>query len=80
MNTFVTTPAPTGPGILDRLLRFAEARMILGLSKSTMYRLLERGELPRPIKIGVLTYFSEREVQAWIAGKLAERGREVVDD
>lgn len=66
-----------GPTTPDRLLRFAEARRTLGLSKSTMYRLLERGELPRPIKIGVLTYFSEREVQTWIANKLAARGREV---
>ena len=64
-----------GPATIDRLLKFAEARQSLGLSRSTMYRMLERGELPCPLKIGALTYFSEREVQDWIAGQLAARGR-----
>ncbi len=70
-----STSSVMGPATVDRLLKFSEARQSLGLSKSTMYRMLERGELPGPLKIGALTYFSEREVQEWIARKLADRGR-----
>jgi len=64
----------------DRLLTFGEARATIGLSKSTVYRLLEQDALPRPIKIGKRTLFSERELQGWIASKLAGRGRGVGDE
>jgi prophage regulatory protein len=67
-QTTVVSQAP-----VDRLLKFSEVRSTLGLSKSTIYRLLQRGELPQPIKIGALTFFSERELQAWLAQKLATR-------
>ena len=76
MDTTAATSASGGFTSPDRLIRFAEARRTLGLSKSTMYRMLERGDLPCPVKIGALTYFSERELQEWIASKLAERMQE----
>jgi excisionase family DNA binding protein len=76
MSTTAPTSVSLGPTSQDRLIKFAEARRTLGLSKSTMYRMLERGDLPCPVKIGALTYFSERELQEWIANKLASRGRE----
>lgn len=69
---FATTPTAG-----DRLLNFREALATLGISKSNAYRLLEQDALPRPIKIGRRTFFSERELQAWIANKLAGRGQEV---
>lgn len=61
----------------DRLISLPEALATLGISKSNAYRLLERDALPRPVKIGTRTFFSEREVQAWIASKLADRGQGV---
>ena len=76
MNITAATAASGGPTHPDRLIRFVEARRTLGLSKSTMYRMLERGDLPSPVKIGALTYFSERELQDWIASKLAARMQE----
>ncbi len=57
----------------DRLVRFAEGLALLGISKSTAYRLIERGDLPQPVKVGSLTFFSARELQDWIAEKLTER-------
>ena len=70
----------TTPAVRDRLLNFQEALETLGISRSTAYRLLEQNALPRPIKVGKRTFFSERELQTWIANKLAGRGREVVDE
>lgn len=60
----------------DRLVSFAEALKTLGISKSNAYRLLERGALPQPIKIGHRSFFSERELQEWITKKLAARVQE----
>ncbi len=45
----------------------------LRVSKSNLYRLLEAGELPPPIKIGRRSYWSEAEIDAYIADKLAQR-------
>lgn len=58
---------------VDRLVRFADGVAMLGLSKSTAYRMLQEDALPKSLKIGALTFFSERELQAWIAEKLAAR-------
>lgn len=79
MNTNTFTADSGRPAAPDRLIRFAEAGRTLGLSRSTMYRMLERGDLPCPVKVGALTYFSEREIQEWIAAKLSARVREVSD-
>lgn len=57
----------------DRMVRFAEGLTMLGVSKSTAYRMIERGDLPQPVKVGSLTFFSARELQHWIAQKLTER-------
>lgn len=59
--------------IQDRLIRFSEALKIIGISRSSAYRLLSKNLLPQPIKIGMLNFFSERELQAWISQKLDER-------
>ena len=64
----------------DRLLSLQEAIATLGISRSTCYRLLEQNALPCPVKIGKRTFFSERELQTWIASKLASRGRGVGDE
>ena len=60
-------------GERDRLICFTDALAIIGVSRSTAYRLIANDQLPRPIKIGSLTFFSERELQSWIADKLANR-------
>ncbi len=59
--------------ITDRLIAISAAQQKLGISRSKLYRMLDEGELPSPIKIGRRAYFSECELQAWIAEKLAAR-------
>lgn len=60
----------------DRLVSFTEALAVIGVSRSTAYRLIAEDALPRPVKIGALTFFSERELQGWISEKLAARNEE----
>lgn len=45
-----------------------------GLGRSKLYALVSEGDFPIPVKLGRKTVFSQREVQAWIADRLARRG------
>ena len=62
-------------GRKDRLLPFAAALGQVGVGRSKAYELLAAGDFPRPVKVGTRNFFSEQEVQNWIALRLAERGR-----
>jgi prophage regulatory protein len=42
-------------------------------SRSSIYVRMERGEFPRPIKIGRINGWPEHEIDAWIEQRLAER-------
>lgn len=53
----------------DRLLRLPDVEKKTSLGKSTIYRLLNKGEFPKPIKpTATVTAWKESEVDAWIAG------------
>jgi prophage regulatory protein len=56
-----------------RLLSLRETIGLVGISRSTAYRLLENGDFPKPVKIGSRNFFSSRELQSWIQEKLAGR-------
>ena len=36
----------------DRLMRRREVEKVLGLSRSSIYRLMQEGKFPRPVRIG----------------------------
>ncbi|WP_445005478.1 helix-turn-helix transcriptional regulator [Halomonas mongoliensis] len=58
------------------LLKRPEVRQRTTLSDSSLYRLIEKGEFPRPIKVnpnGRAVAWLESEVDAWIESRLAER-------
>ena len=57
----------------DQLLRFPLALELAGVSRTQAYVLLERGEFPVPVKIGRNSYFSRKELEAWIDEKLQAR-------
>ena len=53
------------PVVIDRV----------GLGSSFIYLLIQRGEFPKPIKIGARAVaWIEPEVDVWIEERLAERG------
>jgi prophage regulatory protein len=58
----------------DRLLRLEEVRAVVGLGKSTVYRMMRAGTFPMACKAGGgSTRWSEQEVQAWVREQLARR-------
>lgn len=58
---------------MPRIVRFKEVQLRTGLSRSTLYRLIEKGEFPRPFPISspAIVGFDEDEVSAWIRERIA---------
>ena len=53
----------------DRLLKIDEVVAMVALSESSIYRKMERGEFPHPIKVGVRAVrWWLSEIVEWLAG------------
>jgi len=58
-----------------KVLRLPVVMNRVGLGSSFIYLLIQRGEFPKPIKIGARAVaWIEPEVDVWIEERLAERG------
>ncbi len=56
-----------GSAVGARLLyRFPEAAQLLGLGRSTVYELVQRGELP-VVRVGRAVRIAAEDLQAWVA-------------
>ena len=42
-------------------------------SRSSIYLRMDRGEFPKPVKIGRLNGWPESEIDAWIEARIADR-------
>ena len=63
----------------DALIRLPEVMAIVSLSKAMVYRLIARGDFPRPTKAGCSSSrWSENEVRQWVIDRLAARGTEAL--
>ncbi|MDE2686476.1 MAG: AlpA family transcriptional regulator [Chloroflexota bacterium] len=61
--------------MIDRLIRLEEVLSYTGLSRSELYRKVQVGEFPRPVKVGKRAVrWRESEVDGWIT----ERPRTVL--
>ena len=53
----------------DRLLKRPEVETITGLSRASIYARMDRGEFPRPMRLGPRSVaWRDSDVQEWIAG------------
>ena len=51
----------------NRLLRRSQVEEIAGLSRSSIYRRMQKGEFPRPVKIGsTAVRWKESDIFAWL--------------
>jgi prophage regulatory protein len=58
----------------EHLLRLPKVLEQTGLSRSELYRQVASGRFPRPVPLSVrLRAWRDREIQAWIAGRVAAR-------
>ena len=60
-------------GIARVLISDVELAKILGCSRTTVWRRVADGTLPKPIKIGGMTRWSQAEIAAVIEAALAAR-------
>lgn len=57
-----------------RLIRQTEVLQRTSLSRTTLYRMIVSGRFPKPLRIGAkLNVWPEREIDAWLHAKAAER-------
>jgi prophage regulatory protein len=56
----------------DRLLRIKDLENKLGVKKSTIYKMIQTGEFPKPVKISERARgWRESQAEAWIASRRA---------
>ena len=72
-RTSKPVPAPSAPIIVapfeDRLLRLLEVVTMVGLAKSTIYKLMSKGKFPSPIKhTARASTWKLSDIQAYIRG------------
>lgn len=59
----------------NNLVRLKDALRRMAVSKSTFYRLQQRGLFPRPVKCGESARWLEADVNSFIEGIVATRNR-----
>jgi prophage regulatory protein len=60
------------------LLRRDEVKRRTGLSTSSLYQLMQQGQLPRPVKLtGGTVAWPEHEIEAFIQGRIEARNARV---
>jgi prophage regulatory protein len=60
--------------VSESLIRLPALRTKLGLSRSTIYRLVDSGKFPAPIKLSPQTIaWVESEVETWLEARRKDR-------
>lgn len=63
----------------NKILRLRAVISKTGLSRSSIYNLLDRGEFPKRVRLSLRTIgFLESEIDQWIARRAEDRGGENV--
>ncbi len=59
----------------DRLLRRRQVEEITSMSRSSIYRLMQDGEFPRPVKVGpAAVRWRASDIMAWLESRPVARG------
>ena len=54
----------------DRLMRRREVERITGMSRASIYRLMQQGDFPRPVKVSsTAVRWKESDIAAWIESR-----------
>ncbi len=56
-----------------RFLRMRDVTESVALSRPTIYRMMDRGEFPRPVKVGPNSLWVKQEVDDWMKAQMAAR-------
>lgn len=56
--------------MIDRILRRPEVEEVVGLSRATIYRMIERGDFPRPVQLGAKAVgWRQSVVEGWLESR-----------
>jgi prophage regulatory protein len=55
------------------LLHLAHVEQLVGLKKTTIYRLMKEGQFPRAMKLSGCSRWSAAEIEEWVQARIAER-------
>lgn len=70
----------TGLAIIERLIRINEVLHISGLSRSSLYANIQKGDFPAQVKLSKkASAWLYSEVSAWVTARAAERFRGIDD-
>ncbi len=59
----------------DRLMRRREVEKITGISRSSIYRLMQEGEFPRPVRVGsAAVRWRESDITVWLESRPVATG------
>lgn len=73
------TPSQLRPAApVDKLLTLPEVRAVVSLSSATLYRMIERGDFPPPLKIGRSSRWLASEIHAFVEAQKAARGQDAI--
>lgn len=56
-----------------RLLDVAQIRELVPVSRTTLWRWIEQGKFPRPLKIGGTNLWRNAEVRSWLRKLMRDR-------
>jgi prophage regulatory protein len=74
MKTVTTTCSDEAVSKPKRALRIANVLLKVGISRTQLYRLIERGQFPRQFHLSARTaVWDEAEVDEWLSSKCRER-------
>ena len=61
------------PADQTRFLRIRQVLALVPVSRPTIYRMMERGEFPKALRIGSSSLWVEAEINKWMNDKVADR-------
>lgn len=64
-------PDPTLPALMSR----KEVQVVLGCSGRHVQRLMERGDIPAPLRVGALVRWRKDAIANWIAAGCPRQGQ-----
>lgn len=54
-----------------RFMRLPEVRQMVGMSRSQIYRMIQTGEFPKPVKLGArMSVWPDEVIAKWLSEKL----------
>jgi prophage regulatory protein len=61
---------------MRRILRRRDVQQLVGLGRSSIYSMMEKGTFPQSVKLGPRAVgWMEDEIEGWIEARVAERDR-----